>query len=1017
MVYWSAASFDIFAAAGATRKATTLTFNVATTGGQGILLDMVSPTNGSGGVLAALELTAANPAGVANPTADVDLSTNNGASWTTIASNVAMDQHGRGSFNWTPSTETSGNTALIRVRANTGSFPQDDSDAPFLITNSGHDYYVNDNASTNDLFTTALGNNFASGKLADQPMASLPALLSAYDLDALDVIHVDTGSYRLYRNVLLATQDSGVRIEGPGALPAGQVLQAMATFNRNNANIGQYVFETTGGDNVTLDHLAITTGSVGVYAATNGDSDGLSILNSDIFSNAGSSAYGVYIGTGNDDARVIGNRIHNNGGVSSSQTGVYFEAARALIEQNEVYGQTIGINTFAIPAGVANLAIIRNNTVRDNSSVGIRGYGNTLVTGNTVFGNTAVNAVGIESTGGNITQNIVYGNYDGIRSAVINVTVANNRVYQNSHWGIQASGTNNILGNNVYANAVGIQVASNALIANNVLYANTNQGILVQSFSSAPSIINNTIYQIVGDAIRVQSTSINVKVRNNIVWVDSGYDIFVDPNSQTGFVSNNNLFHQSSDPNAHVGSWGGVIRDSLADWQAASVQDAASVAADPLFVDRDGADNVLGYRSSDGYDGGRDDNWLLRAGSPAIDRGDGTAAPTLDAAGNARVDDPGTPNAGTPVGLAYVDLGAYEFQGSSLDTTPPQILSTNPAGVHDSAVVTPFGQLTLIFSEAINPIDATATANYELRGAGLNGTLGDGDDVIYSLVPSYTQGSASLVLNVAVGPLTPGTYRLTVYGSSGAALHDLAGVVLDGDNNGSAGGDYTRVFGVNIPPPLAGDYDLDGDVDRQDYAFWKSHFRATAGVGLQADGNGNGIVDAADYTIWRNNLGATAGGGGSMLAAESPASGPVAAPLAAAAANEPARSPLVSTFATFSTDVAAAESTMVERDPSRADLLASIPTVGSRVPIQPPHVLHARFRAADRVLERWTQRGREDLHTIRPRQVSTLPTIVDELAADRSAGEAAGELDAIDSAWEELFNELTLPAFYRRSRR
>ena len=34
---------------------------------------------------------------------------------------------------------------------------------------------------------------------------------------------------------------------------------------------------------------------------------------------------------------------------------------------------------------------------------------------------------------------------------------------------------------------------------------------------------------------------------------------------------------------------------ALADWQAATAQDAHAVAGDPGFVDLDGADNVLGY--------------------------------------------------------------------------------------------------------------------------------------------------------------------------------------------------------------------------------------------------------------------------------------------------------------------------------------------------------------------------------------------------------------------------------------
>ncbi|MCG8511301.1 MAG: Ig-like domain-containing protein, partial [Rhodospirillales bacterium] len=62
---------------------------------------------------------------------------------------------------------------------------------------------------------------------------------------------------------------------------------------------------------------------------------------------------------------------------------------------------------------------------------------------------------------------------------------------------------------------------------------------------------------------------------------------------------------------------------------------------------------------------------------------------------------------------------------------------------------------------------------------------------------------------------------------------------------------------VSIPslPTLAGDYNLDGVVDTDDYMVWRNNFGQTGTN--PADGNNNGIVDSADYTIWRDNLGAT----------------------------------------------------------------------------------------------------------------------------------------------------------------
>jgi hypothetical protein len=54
---------------------------------------------------------------------------------------------------------------------------------------------------------------------------------------------------------------------------------------------------------------------------------------------------------------------------------------------------------------------------------------------------------------------------------------------------------------------------------------------------------------------------------------------------------------------------------------------------------------------------------------------------------------------------------------------------------------------------------------------------------------------------------------------------------------------------------LAGDYDIDGDVDHADYNRWRATFGAFVFPGRFADGNNNGVVDAADYVVWRNNLG------------------------------------------------------------------------------------------------------------------------------------------------------------------
>ena len=68
-----------------------------------------------------------------------------------------------------------------------------------------------------------------------------------------------------------------------------------------------------------------------------------------------------------------------------------------------------------------------------------------------------------------------------------------------------------------------------------------------------------------------------------------------------------------------------------------------------------------------------------------------------------------------------VDLGAYGFRGSSLDTTPPTVTGTSPAAIAASGTTFSFTQFQVSFSKPVNPIDADSPAAYELREAGSNG--------------------------------------------------------------------------------------------------------------------------------------------------------------------------------------------------------------------------------------------------------------------------------------------------------
>ncbi len=706
--------YDIFAAAGAANTATTQTFTVTVTGGQGIQLSLVNDSSiyNLPAILSGIEVTAANPLGTAAPTVSLQSSIDNGATWTTIASGLALDANGNGTYNWTPTQASSGNTALIRVVADSNNQIQGTS-AKFLVAPISQNFYVNANPTSGGFFTTAGGNDANSGTSPDQPMADLTALFNAYTFGPGDVIHVDSGTYNLLQNVVIPAQDSGVTIEGPS--------DGSAILNRGSTLSSSDVIQLAGASNVTLENLQLTGGYAGIGGT---GSSGLTVTGSQIYGNSNA---GVQLNGSNTGVELTDNDIYNDG-----EYGVYLDGANDIVSGNMVTGgeyQEYGVyvdgphysisgNTVSgVYYGIYSYygGTISGNTVSGSSNTGITAYGDgepVTVSGNTVYANqtgiyaddydaetpdvlvtdnTAYgNSLGIEAdSGATATENVVHDNSTGIQLGSYYGSpgsASDNRVYHNSNIGIFAYGNGNVLGNTVYSNSIGIagQVKYynyyNGQIANNLVYANSNEGIELNSASSGAQIINNTVYQPVGDAVLVQGGSSNVLLRNNILWVEAGYDLNVNADSETGFNSDYNLVYIGSlagngtDPNAHVGLWGGggsnTVANSLSAWQGASSGDLDSRFGNPNFVNPAGADNVLGYSTQGvGYNGGLDDNFQLSGDSPAIDAGDSWDAPPTDILGNSRVADPGSPNYGQ---------GAPNYVAS---TTSQSVFSGTPGGV------------------------------------------------------------------------------------------------------------------------------------------------------------------------------------------------------------------------------------------------------------------------------------------------------------------------------------------------
>jgi len=90
--------------------------------------------------------------------------------------------------------------------------------ALFSLTGFCTDYYVNDNSTTGDVFTTAIGNNSNTGTTAADPKLTLNNLLSTHgaSMNAGDNIYIDAGTYNNATGINIPPAKPGISFLGAG---------------------------------------------------------------------------------------------------------------------------------------------------------------------------------------------------------------------------------------------------------------------------------------------------------------------------------------------------------------------------------------------------------------------------------------------------------------------------------------------------------------------------------------------------------------------------------------------------------------------------------------------------------------------------------------------------------------------------------------------------------------------------------------------------------------------------------
>ena len=296
--------------------------------------------------------------------------------------------------------------------------------------------------------------------------------------------------------------------------------------------------------------------------------------------------------------------------------------------------------------------VVSNNTVSFAGSYGIQ----------------TVNGQRITITGNTVSDCAFHG--IGLTAGASACVVTNNECFRNAYpTSRQANGIylfgapgNTISGNRLHDNQdTGLQFnngSNNCISSNNRSYNNGDHGY-DHLLSTGVQHVNDMAYHNYLDGFSFEGNAPGGGVHNCIATENGEYDLWADSSSTVGFVSDYNLFWNSTSGTAPSGVAQMPVKyiktyyATVAAYSAATGQDAHTKQADPKFTNASAAD------------------FRLMAGSPAIDAAMSSATdwPATDANGAPRMDDPRTANTGVgPV--TYADLGALEFVPPLVDHAP-----------------------------------------------------------------------------------------------------------------------------------------------------------------------------------------------------------------------------------------------------------------------------------------------------------------------------------------------------------
>jgi parallel beta-helix repeat protein len=440
---------------------------------------------------------------------------------------------------------------------------------------------------------------------------------------------------------------------------------------------------------------------------------------------------------------------------------------------------------------------IRNNSVRNcRTGIDVNAEGVVVVEGNTVIAN-AESGISVQDC----SATSDFGVCRGLVGEPVMPIVSNNRSGGNGAHGIFVRGADGavIQNNIVYSNrftGVTLRGSSAPLVANNLVYANGEEGLALGSGFFAPGdtqdpvglgapgavVLGNTFYANAEWGVEIGnplSPSPGGTVANNIVWRNgqgrNGIGIL---NERQFDLATGAFIRRATSTCGYVAGFNLVLDEYGPD----TPRNTYDLRADPLFVDPEGPDGVLGGEFVDGVflDGSGDDDFRLQQ--------DGLRSPAVDA-GSAAASEIGLIGSTAPDGR--LDSGVIDL-GFHYDAAATQVLRFTP----------PFMPLYVRtggedINDGLTPARAFASIRTAARRAraGVSVVVGPGTYNECDIHPPPYSGKAAFVGDSS-GAMTgdaPGVVLIDagkcffndvlqefVPGETGFNIPNVCGVVVDG---------------------------------------------------------------------------------------------------------------------------------------------------------------------------------------------------------------------------------------------